>query len=152
MATYYPISMSMPMQSQPALLPPRQRRRRRVRRGNVNSQNVSKQLKELTQQFSKLMPKNKDSVHYSLQASYGQEQPELLVQPTLDSDVRYRIAKSDLSKLTTDVKKRLQAGAGSITKNPNGQVTVHLQFFPPGAVGRAFIPLKHEGAETEEEV
>ncbi|AIJ50569.1 putative nucleocapsid protein [Ball python nidovirus 1] len=152
MATYYPVQMPI-VQPQQTFLPPRQRRRRRVQRRNGNgNQSFTKQIKDLTDKVSKLMPKNKETNYYSLQAAYGQEAPELLVQPTLESDVRYRIAKADLQKLTTDVKKRLQAGAGSITKNPSGQVTVHLQFLPPGAASRTFIPLKHDGAETEEEV
>lgn len=144
----------MPVQQQPTFLPPRQRRRRRVQRNQPTNNGFGKKIDELTKKLEKLMPKQVNNSYYSLQASYGQDLPKLLVQPTLDTDIRHRIANTDLQKLTTDIKKRLQVGAGSITKNPNGQVTVHLQFIPPGAMsqGRTFIPLKHEAADTEEDV
>nr|QJQ82375.1 ORF5 [Carpet python nidovirus 1] len=152
MATYYPITMPI-QQQQPTFLPPRQRRRRRVQRKPANTNGFDKKIADLTKKLERLMPKDKTSGYYSLQASYGQDPPKLLVQPTLDTDIRHRISNVDLQKLTTDIKKRLQVGAGAITKDPNGRLTVHLQFIPPGAAaGRAFIPLKHEAADTEEDV
>nr|QFU19751.1 putative nucleoprotein [Serpentovirinae sp.] len=153
MATYYPIQLPV-QQPQPTFLPPRPRRRRRVNKPKNTGPDLNKKINDLSKKLEKLLPKANTSNYYSLQASYGQDLPHLLVQPSLETDLRYRMAKDDFVKLTNDVKKRLTAGAGSITKDPTGKITVHLQFMPSGVAtnSRAFVPIKHDSAETEDEV